>query len=77
MTALSKDFLNTKVEPAQVVPNLFPNGLPVAANTKIYANSIVAMNASGYAVPASATASPSVTRSLSAAATASASARPF
>lgn len=57
MTALSKDFLNTKVEPAQVVPNLFPNGLPVAANTKIYANSIVAMNASGYAVPASATAS--------------------
>jgi hypothetical protein len=57
MTALSKDFLNTKVEPAQVVPNLFPNGLPVAAATKIYANSIVAMNASGYAVPASATSS--------------------
>lgn len=54
MTALSKDFLNTKVEPAQVLPNLFPNGLPVAANTKIYANSIVAMSSSGYAVPASA-----------------------
>lgn len=57
MTALSKDFLNTKVEPAQVLPNLFPGGLPVAAATKIYANSIVAMNASGYAVPASATSS--------------------
>lgn len=57
MTALSKDYLNTKVEPAQVVPNLFPNGLPVAASAKIYANAIVAMNSSGYAVPASADAS--------------------
>jgi hypothetical protein len=57
MTALSKDFLNTKAEPAQVLPNLFPGGLPVAAATKIYANSIVAMNTSGYAVPASASSS--------------------
>lgn len=54
MTALSKDYLNTKAEPAQVLPNLFPGGLPVAAGAHIYANAIVAMNASGYAVPASA-----------------------
>ena len=44
MTALSKDFLNTKAEPAQVLPNLFPGGLPVAAGATIYANAIVAMN---------------------------------
>ena len=54
MSALTSPFLNTKVEPAQVVPNLFPGGLALAASTKIYANSIVAKNASGYAVPASA-----------------------
>ena len=57
MTALSQDFLNTKVEPQSVIPNLFPGNLPVAASTKIFANSIVAKNASGYAVPASASTS--------------------
>lgn len=56
MAALTGPFLNTKAEPAQVVPNLFPGNLGLAAATKIYANSIVAKNASGYAVPASATA---------------------
>lgn len=54
MAALTKDFLNTKVEPQTVIPNLFPGAVAVAAATKIYANSIVAKNSSGYAVPASA-----------------------
>lgn len=54
MAALTKDFLNTKVEPQTVIPNLFPGAVAVAASTKIYANSIVAKNSSGYAVPASA-----------------------
>lgn len=54
MAALTKDFLNTKVEPQTVIPNLFPGGVSMAAATKIYANSIVAKNAAGYAVPASA-----------------------
>lgn len=54
MTALSAPFLNTKIDPQSVIPHLLPGGLPVAASTKIYANSIVAVNSSGYAVPASA-----------------------
>jgi len=57
MAALTGPFLNTKAESDQVLPNLFPGDLPVAAATKIYANSIVAKNASGFAVPASASTS--------------------
>ena len=54
MAALTAPFLNTKIEPAQVIPNLFPDGLGLAAGAKLYANAIGCKNASGYAVPASA-----------------------
>ena len=54
MAALTKPYLNTKAEPDSVLPNLFPGNLPVAAATVLYANALVAKNASGYAVPASA-----------------------
>lgn len=57
MAALTANFLNTKSEPAQVLPNLYPGALPVAANVKLFANALVALNASGYVVPASANAS--------------------
>lgn len=39
---------------AAVIPNISPLSFPVAAATTIYAGSMVATNASGYAVPASA-----------------------
>ena len=54
MAALTSNFLNTKSEPAQVIPNLYPGALPVAASAVLYANALVAINSSGYVVPASA-----------------------
>lgn len=57
MAALTANFLNTKSEPAQVLPNLYPGALPVAAGVNLFANALVALNASGYVVPASASAS--------------------
>lgn len=53
MTALAKDRKTAQYgTPDEVVPGLL--AFPVAAATTIYAGSLVATNASGYAVPASA-----------------------
>jgi hypothetical protein len=53
MTALSKDRKTDNFDPDSAIPRLL--SFPVEASTKIYGGSIVATNAAGNAVPASAT----------------------